>query len=339
MVENSHTVDTNVYRGSWQERQVCDSDPYSLPQDDARSRTEFYLPLIFYMFDWLLFFMTIPRSWTAIEKQHSPSQIGTVARPLALDARFKAGALFAFAAWAVMCYSLRHSISHYKSKVHMLIDPSVSFNNSLTKPFLGILITAVTAGYAIAGTWIWSISPLNAHVSNGWLFGLGYGPALLIIIVYNSFGFIHNNDDQAMMAERQHRERSTDRELGIDRGSMKPSWWSKMHGDSHVGESAEDRLRHLTSEVAGGPTKRRGFDDAVEMKLLRKELGSEAERPDNNQVTPTERTVPYFVRGSTMLGPDPPARGRGSNAPNGENTSPARSLQAKSQVVRSMLDV
>ena len=330
---------TNVYRGSWQERQICDAHPFSLPQDDSRSRTEFYLPLVFYTFDWLLFFMIIPRSWTAIEKQHSPSQIETVARPSALDARFKAGSLFAFVAWAVIGYSLRHSIRHYKSNVHILIDGSVSFNNNLMKPVTGMLITAVTVGYTIAGTWIWSVSPLNAQVANGWLFGLGYAPELLIIIVYNVFGFIHTNDDQAMMAQRQHRERSTDRELGIDRVSMKPSWWSKMHGDRHANLSAEERLRNHTSEVGGGPATRKGIDDALEMKLLRKELGTVAEQPDGGQSAPVERAPPYFVRGSTMLEPDLPVRERGNSAQGSENTSPARSLQAKPQVVRSMLDV
>jgi hypothetical protein len=36
--------------GSWQERQIYDRDPFSLPQDDTRGRTEFYFPLIFYLF-------------------------------------------------------------------------------------------------------------------------------------------------------------------------------------------------------------------------------------------------------------------------------------------------
>ena len=332
-------MNVNVYRGSWQERQICDADPFSLPQDDVRSRKEFYLPLVFYMFDGLLFFMTIPRSWTAIEKQHSPTQIQTVARPAAQDARFRAGALFAFGAWVVICYSLHHSFSQYKSKVHKLIDPSVAFNNSLTMPFLGILTIAITVGYAIASTWIWSISPVNAHVSNGWLFGLGYAPALLIIITYNIFGFLHSNDDQAMMAQRQHRERTTDRELGIDRASMKPSWWSKIHSDSHAGLSAEERLRHLTSEVGGGPATKRGIDYSLEMKALGKELGANEGRADGDGQKYAEEAVPYFVRGSTMLEPDLPIRGRRSSAQGSDNSSPARSLQANPEVVRSMLDV
>ena len=41
-------------RGSWQERQLHDVDPFALRQDDRRSKVEFYLPLIFYLFAWLV---------------------------------------------------------------------------------------------------------------------------------------------------------------------------------------------------------------------------------------------------------------------------------------------
>lgn len=328
-----------VGRGSWQERQICDADTFSLPQDDARSRTEFYLPLIFYAFDWLLFFMTIPRSWTAIEKQHSPSQSETVARPSALDARFKAGALCSFAAWTVICYSLNHSRVHYRPKIYMLIEHPFDVNNSLTKTHLGILITAITVGYTIASAWIWSVSPLNAHASNGWIFGLGYGPAILLIVVYNIFGSVHSNDDQAMMAQRQYRERNIDRELGIDRTTMKPSWWSKMRGDSHGGLSAEERLRQLTSEVGGGPATSRNIDVALEMKYLRTESDNEDGQSNSNGAKPAEGPPPYFIRGSTMLEPDPSPISAGRSAQDSQNSSPARSLQAKPQVVRSMLDL
>jgi hypothetical protein len=40
--------------GSWQERQIYDRDPFSLPQDDRRGRVEFYMPLAFYFFDFLV---------------------------------------------------------------------------------------------------------------------------------------------------------------------------------------------------------------------------------------------------------------------------------------------
>lgn len=40
--------------GSWMERQFIDPDPFLLRQDDRRSKTEFYLPLITYFWLWLV---------------------------------------------------------------------------------------------------------------------------------------------------------------------------------------------------------------------------------------------------------------------------------------------
>jgi hypothetical protein len=314
-----------------------------LPQDDTRSRIEFYLPLIFYLFNWLLFFMAIPRSWTDIEKQHSPSQVLAVARPAALDVRFKAGGFFVLAAWVVICYSLHHSIKHYRQRTKALIEPNVNSNNSLTKPILGLSVSAVTVGYDIAGTWIWSISPLNAQISNGWLFGLGYAPVLLILIIYNIFGHIHSNDDKALSMQRQHRERAIDQELGIDRSIKRPSWWSKMSGDHHRDLSPEERLRHLTSEIGGGPATSRKVGEALEMKALRNELIANEEIERGREGKKPEREPTYFVRGSTMLQPATPASGakRKGGVLDSTDSSEAssRSLQAKPQVIRSMLDV
>ena len=40
--------------GSWQERQMVDPNPFLLRQDDRRSKVEFYLPLVFYFFFWMV---------------------------------------------------------------------------------------------------------------------------------------------------------------------------------------------------------------------------------------------------------------------------------------------
>jgi hypothetical protein len=44
--------------GSWQERQAVDPNPFAMRQDDRRSKVEFYLPLGFYLFAWLVGFHT-----------------------------------------------------------------------------------------------------------------------------------------------------------------------------------------------------------------------------------------------------------------------------------------
>lgn len=40
--------------GSWQERQMIDPDPFSIRQDDRRSKVELMIPLVFYLFFWLV---------------------------------------------------------------------------------------------------------------------------------------------------------------------------------------------------------------------------------------------------------------------------------------------
>ena len=40
--------------GSWMERQFIDPDPFALRNDDRRSKIEFWLPLVWYLFIWLV---------------------------------------------------------------------------------------------------------------------------------------------------------------------------------------------------------------------------------------------------------------------------------------------
>lgn len=40
--------------GSWQERQYVDRDPFGLKQDDKRGKAEFYMPLVFYSFAFMV---------------------------------------------------------------------------------------------------------------------------------------------------------------------------------------------------------------------------------------------------------------------------------------------
>jgi hypothetical protein len=111
-----------------------------------------------------------------------------------------------------------------------------------------------------------------------------------------------------------------------------------MSGDHHTDLTAEERLRQLTSEIGGGPATTRKVKEALEMKLLSNELNAK-ERPKSHHEDKVEETKPaYFVRGSTMLD-----RESSSASPKVSNTyetsTSTPSLQAKTQVVRSMLDV
>lgn len=48
--------------GSWMERQFIDPDPFALRNDDRRSKVEFWLPLWFYLFLWLVGYLSAPSS-------------------------------------------------------------------------------------------------------------------------------------------------------------------------------------------------------------------------------------------------------------------------------------
>lgn len=235
--------------GSWQERQIYDRDPFHLPQDDRRSKVEFYLPLVFYLFAWLSFFMEIPRSWTYIQFQRSPWQQTHYAEPVATDSRFKAAAILSVIAWIVTIVSLHHSLHHYRPKPDS--GGMIARINSFcaycpTKLFLALIILAIRLAYALASAWVWDISLMKYDVHPGWPYGLGYGPTVLLLILFNVFGYIDSNEDTVIIEQRRQRGQAADAELGI---TKKPSWWRKAQGDLHL--TSEQRLRALATEGPG----------------------------------------------------------------------------------------
>ena len=229
-----------------------DREPFSLKQDDRRSKIEFYLPLIFYLFAWLNFFMVIPRSWSPIDAQSTLQQQVTLAEPMATDGRFKAGSIFAALAYFVIIYDLRHNLHYYKPH-----PPGIwkSFDNFLThtpvRLFFAIIVLGIKVAYTIASAWIWDISVMKYNVQPAWPYSLGYGTSLLIIIIFNIWGYIDRNEDLELIDQRRTRGRTTDAELGIVK---KPAWWSRARGNFYL--SDEQRLRNLTTEIGGGaPTR------------------------------------------------------------------------------------
>ncbi|KAF2869139.1 hypothetical protein BDV95DRAFT_630269 [Massariosphaeria phaeospora] len=247
--------------GSWQERQAVDADPYGLPQDDKRSRTEFWLPLVFYLFAWMNFFMTIPRSWTPLQKQSTPEQKNDIARPAATGPREKAGAIIAGVAWLVICYSLHHSMKHYKPSPPGIWNKITNFCRYCpAKIFINLIILAIRVGYGIASAWLWDLSIFQEDVHVGWPLGLGYGPMLLIIVVFEIAGFMEENEDKIIIQQRQARGIVEDAELNIVK---KPSWWSKNIRERFA--SDDERLRNMTTEVGGGRPSARRPTEPIEM--------------------------------------------------------------------------
>lgn len=45
---------TIFFRGSFLERQLVDEDTFAFKQDDKRAKIEFYVPLVFYLFAFLV---------------------------------------------------------------------------------------------------------------------------------------------------------------------------------------------------------------------------------------------------------------------------------------------
>ncbi|OCK82425.1 hypothetical protein K432DRAFT_349054 [Lepidopterella palustris CBS 459.81] len=320
--------------GSWQERQICDRDPFLLPQDDKRGRTEFYLPLIFYLFAWLNFFMVIPRSWSPLEEQNDKDQQEFVARPSGTDTREKAGAIMAALAWFAICFSLHHSLYYYKPRASGLWNKINSFClHCPTKLFLSIAVLSVRIAYALASAWEWNISIFKYNVDLGWPFGLGFGTTLVIIFILEIAGYLEENEDKIIIDQRRERGRSVNQELGL---VNKPSWWSKAQGDRHLDD--EQRLRNLTTEIGGGRPTARHVTANVELGNMRTLRNRSRDRPAEDPFrdhSPTQDSIAGNRLTVARTESDNASTRTGATGMTGrtlgENTQP--------QTIRSMLDV
>lgn len=250
--------------GSWQERQYIDPDPFALAMDDKRAQFEFWVPLFFYLWWWLDFFLVIPRNWGSIEKQRSEEQKWAVAAPTATDNRFKASAFILFMGWLTCVYHLRHSIKHYKERNRGILNRAAGLIKFTPYRFLLIvpisLFVAVFQGITV---WKFEWSIMNVEGNRVAIFVGGYAPAILIMIIQIIAGFINPNEDRELIRQRQLRGEENDRELGIVR---KPAWWSRLNGDVHANESMRDRITRNVRELGGGHATAKNIDESVEVR-------------------------------------------------------------------------
>ncbi|MCJ1308704.1 hypothetical protein MMC25_002358 [Agyrium rufum] len=249
--------------GSWQERQIYDREPFSLPQKwDLREQKEFYLPLVFYLFAWLNFFMNIPRTWTSIQSQSDNRMTNTIAKPWAQDVRFKGGAIFACLAWLTILVSLQHSIHFYKPRHRGIFNRTVGFFRSIPIQFyLTIPILGLTVGYAVASAWTWNINIGRLGGDSAWYYGMGYAPAIAILFINSVAGIFYPNEDKALIRQRVQRGHSIDEELGLY-GARKPAWWKPV---ADYGHTTEQRLKALTTEVGGGRATANNISETIEL--------------------------------------------------------------------------
>jgi Protein of unknown function (DUF2434) len=317
-----------------------------------RAHIRFYLPLLFYTLDWLVFFILIPRSWTPMEMQNSAAQTDSIARPVATDARFKTGAFLALLAWAIICCSLVHSIFHYKTSTSA---PSTSRRAPTPTP-LKLLLTIILMGLHIAYTavasWSWSLSPYNISASLGWLYGLGYTPALLILIIFNLYGYIDENEDKLLIAQRARRGES---ELRLLR-ARKPGWWSRSNSRTQRREGQDVEVRDGNLLIVKGGVVDDEDASGYWWWRRRKEEEAEAETEASRRRNRTMGTSSSsagsssrYILGSSMLTPEdsdhvPRWKQKYTDEGDGGSERTASSLRsgvsdARPQIVRSMLDV
>ena len=283
--------------------------------------------------------MNIPRGWTNIKFQGSQQQIDTEAKPTSTDTRFKAAGFLAFLAWCIICYSLQHSIHYYKPKNRGPIKSFVGFlRYTPTKFMLTIPLLLIFIGYTVASAFLWEINPLKFNVDVGWLYGLGYGPVVLILLINETWGYLDPNEDRALLKQRAERGRSVDEELGIG-GRKKPTWWSKGFGGHHF--TAEQRLKAMTTEVGGGRPTARNIERTIELGNMpvhaaKDETSKKNENPFRDNVAPLESDRRPVLARSSASDEDGDGDGDSGRAMSQMTVSTTAS---RPQQIRSMLDI
>lgn len=277
--------------------------------------------------------MIIPRNWGSFSSQSDPQQSDTIAKPSATDTRFKAAAFFAFLAWFIIFYSLKHSIHYYRPKNRGCVNSCIGFFRQAPFQFLfTIPLSLVVTGYACASAFSWDVNPAKYNVNGGWLYGLGYAPVILILAVNEAAGLMKPNEDRDLLRQRVQRGRNIDTELGIQ-SKRKPWYWRSA---SQPGRSTDARLKALTTEIGGGRTTSRNLERAVELGVIpvRPHEDDEHVDPFRDPEEPSPQT-PYkdavLQRGFS----------RDNDGSDGRvvSESGASAVASRPQPVRSMLDV
>ena len=208
--------------------------------------------------------MNIPRNWLGFQAQADPTQINTIAQPTATDPRFRVGAILAFLAWLCIVFSLAHSIHHYRPHARTRFlgrFRTVPLHFLFTIPLVLILIA-----YAEAQAWLFVINIGSRDASQPFLYGLGYGPAVLILYL-NIFAALHYpNEDLELIRQRVVRGQNVDAELGINRRRRKPWWWRRVANE--IGLDNDAKLRALAGEVGGGPATGARIERQIELRAL-----------------------------------------------------------------------
>src|SRR5687768_10202317 len=151
------------------------------------------------------------------------------ARPGATDGRFKAAGFCLFICWLTIVFSLRHSVKHYKPRNRGIFNRGLGFIRSVPLRLALIIVLCLgTIAYQEFIAWDYDMSVVKATGPVAIIYGWGYGPSLLIMIVQIAYGWASPNEDRELSRQRRERGETLDRELGI---VHKPAWWKRVRGD------------------------------------------------------------------------------------------------------------
>lgn len=188
----------------------------------------------------------------------------------------------------VICYGLLNSVyrqipapveprtetKHWEEEKHQQPPTKKRYTSPPSQFILAILLLTVKTAYAISSAFNWSISPLRYGVNPAYLFGLGYTPALLILVLFNICGWCEVNEDKLVLARRRidnygydHRSSGKKRSYFTDKGVSGDA--GVYHGRGHPVVAVHvDSLGHSHGGTTGSNTDQEDLDRYVEMGIL-----------------------------------------------------------------------
>ncbi|KAK3320349.1 hypothetical protein B0T19DRAFT_468650 [Cercophora scortea] len=296
--------------GSWMERQFIDPNPFVLKLDDRRAKIEFFIPLFFYFWIWMNFFLVVPRSWTGIEMQRYPQQIIDVAIPAATDGRFKAAAFCLVVCWLTIAFSLRHSIKHYRERNRGFVNRLIGLIRFTPLRFILLMpLSLAIPAYQALCAWEFQWSPLNVKGLTAAIYVGGYLPSLLIVYIQAITGFINPNEDLELQRQRRVRGAEINRELGI---ATKPAWWRRANSEFNPNERMRDRIARNVRELGGGKATASNLEAAVDTRLRENENTSRPVGGEDVEMNAMPRLA--STQASDLLGPVSPGDFAGARA-------------------------
>jgi hypothetical protein len=279
------------------------------------------------------------------------------AEPAATDIRFKLAALFLFGGWLTTTFSLWHSIKHYKPRNRGFFNRAVGFIGYLPPTLLLTLsLSLVMIGYEAACALNFSISPLKVDTNLGLMYGLGWGPTAMIIVVQEVHGYLAPNDDKELIRQRRIRGTAADQEMGM---TKKPHWWSRVNTDQ---KPLDVQDSGNVSEVGGRRPRARNLEWNIEIGSMPVSSRRESNKPApdifvraaSNLLFPSrtgtqetqERFTDHPEQGrewvvSNAVADTCPSTDNGANdrADSDGNTANGSTLGAGTKQFRSMLDI